>query len=57
MFIAEDLVKTKTNWDIDENIIIYEDTIEHLLEQIKNDEIKDGKTIAALLKYNLLRNK
>lgn len=57
MFIAEDLVKTKTNWDIDENIIIYEDSIEHLLKQIEENEIKDGKTIAALLKYDLIKNK
>lgn len=51
MFIAEDLVKTKTNWDVDENLDIYEDTIENLVSQIEKGLIKDGKTIAALLKY------
>ena len=57
MFIAEDLVKTKTNWDEDENLDIYEDTIEHLMEQIIDGTIKDGKTIAALSKYYIVKDR
>lgn len=55
LFLAKDLVKTKQHLDPGEELEYYFVSFEHLCEMIKNGEIPDGKTVAAvgyyLLKY------
>jgi len=51
IYVARDLVKTKQNLDEDEDIEIEIYEIDELIEMIKNNEINDSKTVAAILTY------
>ena len=55
-YLADTLVKTKTNLDVDEVIELEFIPLKKVIEMIESNEIKDGKTIFAVTKY-LLRNK
>lgn len=47
IYLADDLVRTKTNFDTDEIILLEMYTLSEIKEMIKNGIIKDAKTIAA----------
>ena len=51
LYLANDFIKTKTNFDIDEDINSYWFNKDEVLEMIKNKEIVDAKTIVAIFKY------
>ena len=51
IYLAEDLRRGVQTLEIDEDISVIEMTLEQVLEGIKNGEIKDSKTIAAILYY------
>ena len=51
LYLANDFIKTKTNFDIDEDINSYWFSKDEVLEMIKNKEIDDAKTIIAIFKY------
>ena len=51
LFYVTDLIRTKRHLDGDEFIDLVYVSIEDLVEQIKNNEIKDAKTVIAILKY------
>lgn len=51
IYLAEDLIEGNANPDEDEYIEIVEMSIEEVLEKIRLGEIKDGKTIVAILTY------
>ncbi len=51
LYLANDFIKTKTNFDIDEDINSYWFSKDEVLEMIKNKEIVDAKTIIAIFKY------
>lgn len=53
LYYANGLVKTKQHLDQDEALNIYEVTYEELKNMFLNQEIKDGKTQAAFLYYEL----
>jgi len=55
-YLAMDLEKTKTNFDIDEVIDLEFIPLKKVLEMIESNEIKDGKTVFAINNY-LLKNK
>lgn len=48
LFIAKELSKGQTHWDEDEYVELEYYTLDELMEAIRNEEIKDGKTLAAL---------
>ena len=48
IFMARDLTKTQTNFDEDEQIVTKPMSFRELRIQLKANNIKDGKTIAAL---------
>ncbi len=39
----------ETNWDPDEYVELEYYTVDELLEAIKNEDIKDGKSLAGLM--------
>lgn len=49
VYLATDLKHVGQNLDETEKISVHALTVEHALEKIKNNQISDGKTIAALL--------
>ena len=51
LYVAEGLTKTERHLDIDENIDIVYLSKEEVLEKIKNNEIKDAKSICLFLRY------
>ncbi|MCB9499627.1 MAG: NUDIX hydrolase [Erysipelotrichaceae bacterium] len=53
MYYAEDLVKTEQHLDENEALNLMEVTLDELKEMIKDNKIKDGKTLAALFEYIL----
>jgi ADP-ribose pyrophosphatase len=53
MYYAEDLVKTEQHLDENEAINLMEVTLDELKDMIKNNEIKDGKTLAAIFEFIL----
>ena len=55
-YLATNLEKTKTNFDIDEVIDLEFIPLKKVLEMIESNEIKDGKTVFAINNY-LLKNK
>ncbi len=57
LFYTDDFVKTKTNLDDDEIIIIEEISFEQVLKMIKTGIIKDAKTICAIYNYIILTNR
>ena len=56
LYIARDLVKTKTHFDRDEAIDIEEWEIQDLYEMVMSGKIEDGKTIIAILMIHDLFN-
>ncbi len=50
-FVADNLKKTKTNLDKDEDIKIFEVSIEKALDMIKNNEIESAMSINSILFY------
>ena len=55
LYLATGLSFGKTEWDADERLIIVKMPPEALYEKILSGEITDGKTMAALMKYKLLK--
>ena len=55
LYLATGLSFGKTEWDADERLIIVKMPPEVLYEKILSGEITDGKTMAALMKYKLLK--
>ena len=53
MYYAEDLVKTEQHLDENEALNLMEVTLDELKGMIKDNKIKDGKTLAALFEYIL----
>ncbi len=51
LFYAKDLVKTQRHLDEDEEIELCLFTLEEVLQMIKNNTIKDAKTICLIEKY------
>ena len=52
LYKANNLSKVDRHLDPDENIDVYYSSLDEVLEKIKNNEIKDAKTICLVLKYN-----
>ena len=52
LYKANNLSKVDRHLDPDENIDVYYFSLDEVLEKIKNNEIKDAKTICLVLKYN-----
>lgn len=48
IFLAKDLEQGQTHWDADEYVELEYFTLDELLKAIKAEEIKDGKTLAAI---------
>lgn len=58
MYIAKDIKSSKQNLDDDEFLEVVKYPIEKIVNMIISGEIKDGKTIAAILKaYHILKEK
>jgi ADP-ribose pyrophosphatase len=53
IYYASDLVKTNTHPDEDEFVEVYFDTLDNIMNQIKNGIIKDSKTICGFNYYLL----
>ena len=51
LYLAKDFVKTKTNLDDDEIILLEYIPLDKVLSMIDNGEIKDAKTICAIQAY------
>lgn len=51
IFYATGLVKTKQHLDDDEYLLVQKYSVEELIEKIFSGEIRDSKTIAAILAY------
>ena len=51
LYKANNLSKVERHLDPDENIDVYYFSLDEVLEKIKNNEIKDAKTICLVLKY------
>ena len=49
LYLAKDLTMGETNWDPDEYVELEYYTLTELLEAIKNEAIKDSKSLAALM--------
>lgn len=56
IYLATELVKTVQNLDANEYVEIKEYDLSELIQKIFNREIRDGKTIAAILAYNAKLN-
>lgn len=48
LYVAKGLSKGQTHWDDDEYVELEYYTFDELMEAIRKEEIKDGKTLAAL---------
>jgi ADP-ribose pyrophosphatase len=57
IYYTEKLIPSKQNLDEDEFIQIERYTVDELVEMIANGEITDGKSIAAIMSYKVLRGK
>jgi ADP-ribose pyrophosphatase len=55
LFYAKNLFECKSDLDEDEFIEIEYIDLDILIEKILRGEIKDAKTVAAVLKYKLLK--
>lgn len=53
LYLAKDYIKTKTHFDDDEIIMLEYIPLEKAKEMILNGEIKDAKTIVAIMRYLL----
>ena len=53
IYFAKDLIKTETHPDEDEFVEVYLDSLENILNQIKDGKIRDSKTICAFNYYLL----
>lgn len=53
IFVAKGLTFGDTKWDDDEYLNIKKVPFDKALEMVKNGEIKDGKSVVAILKYAL----
>lgn len=51
LYIANNVTKTHTHFDEDENIEVNYFSLEKIMEMIANNEINDAKTICLILKY------
>lgn len=51
LFYADDLIKTQTNFDDDEIIFLEYKSLDELIDMIKENKIKDAKTICAINNY------
>ncbi len=49
LYLAKDLIMGETNWDPDEYVELEYYTVPELLEAIRNENIKDSKSLAALM--------
>ena len=49
LYLAKGLTMGETNWDPDEYVELEYYTVDELLEAIKNEDIKDGKSLAGLM--------
>lgn len=49
LYLAQDLEQGEMNWDEDEYVEVERYTLKELLEKIGEEEIKDSKTLSALL--------
>lgn len=56
LYFAKDLLKSNSNTDEDEFLEVYEYTPEELIRMVLTNEIKDSKTIVAILYYMQMRN-
>ncbi len=56
LYVAKDLVKSKQHLDKDETLEVLYMNLDDVVEMIKNDEIRDSKTIAIISRY-VLKNK
>lgn len=57
LFLAENVKKSNMHLDFDECIEVYFINYDKLKNMILSGEIKDAKTISAVLKYELLKNR
>ena len=57
MYLARDLVKTHQHLDEDEFLNIETYKLDEVVEMVMNNELTDGKTIAAILKAKMLIDK
>ena len=57
LYAAKDLTFTKQNLDEDEFLNVERIPLDRAVEMVLNNEIRDGKTQAAVLKVKLLRDK
>jgi len=55
MYVCESSKKTSQNFDFDEDLEIVYYSFDELKNMIKNNEIKDAKTLALLMKYFLFK--
>ena len=53
IYFAKDLIKTETHPDEDEFVEVYLDSLDNILNQIKDGKIRDSKTICAFNYYLL----
>ncbi|MCQ2776105.1 MAG: NUDIX hydrolase [Bacilli bacterium] len=51
LYVANNIKKTETHFDLDEDLDLVLLTKEEILDKIKTNEIKDSKTICLLTKY------
>ena len=51
LYLANNITKVKRHLDPDECIDVYYFSLDEILQKIKNNEIKDAKTICLVLKY------
>ena len=51
LFVAKDLKKGKQHLDYDEKVDVTLLSLDEALKMIENDDIKDAKTVIAILKY------
>lgn len=56
IYYAKDLIKTKVNPDEDEFVEVYFESLENILNLIKDGKIRDSKTICAFNYYLLNRD-
>lgn len=57
IFYTEDLIPSKQHLDENEFVQIERYTLEQLVKMIADGEITDGKTIAGIMAYKVLKNK
>jgi len=55
IYVATGLTFGDTNWDEDEYINIKKIPFKNALEMVKSGEIKDGKSVVAILRYALFK--